>query len=312
MASYPSGAFAPASKSSGQTIQAAHVNDVQAEITAVETALLTGGLAHALIPDTTAAARALGGASTAWGIAYVKGLVLSPATELTIASGAVTVTQSDHTVDTESNAATDDLVTLTAGSGVTTGMIVVLRAENVARVVTVKASGGNLLLNGDFSLSATNRSITLKYDGTNWQEIARSVSEVVTGSWTPVLGGSGGTSGQTYSYQVGRYVKLGQLVFATFNIALTAKGTITNDVQIQGLPFALENVANMNQGTPAIWFDALGTNWITVLARASGPAASALTLSGRQSAGTGQVTLVTADITNTTVIAGSITYRTDA
>src|SRR5687767_14546097 len=33
------------------------------------------------------------------------------------------------------------------------------------------------------------------------------------GSWTPVIGGAGGTSGQTYALHLGRYIKIGKRVF---------------------------------------------------------------------------------------------------
>jgi len=48
------------------------------------------------------------------------------------------------------------------------------------------------------------------------------------GTWTPVFGGSGGTSGQTYTTQTGRYTKIGKLVTASFDCHLSAKGTITS------------------------------------------------------------------------------------
>lgn len=41
MASYPTSVFSPTTKTAGQTIQPAHINDAQAEITALETDLLT-------------------------------------------------------------------------------------------------------------------------------------------------------------------------------------------------------------------------------------------------------------------------------
>lgn len=57
------------------------------------------------------------------------------------------------------------------------------------------------------------------------------------GTWTPVLGGTGGTSGQSYASQHGEYVKIGKLVVANGTITFTDKGTLTGDLQIQGLPF---------------------------------------------------------------------------
>lgn len=48
MANYPASIYTPATKSNGQAIDASHINDIQAEVTAVETAL-KNGLAHNLI-----------------------------------------------------------------------------------------------------------------------------------------------------------------------------------------------------------------------------------------------------------------------
>lgn len=48
MADYPSTTFTPTTKNTGDTIAAAHVNALQAEVTAIEAALLNSGLAHTL------------------------------------------------------------------------------------------------------------------------------------------------------------------------------------------------------------------------------------------------------------------------
>lgn len=62
-------------------------------------------------------------------------------TELTISSGAITVTQSTHRVDTASDAATDDLATINMPANVNVAW---LKAENAGRVVTVKHGTGNI------------------------------------------------------------------------------------------------------------------------------------------------------------------------
>jgi hypothetical protein len=49
MASYPSSVKAFATRSAGNTIGSAHMNDVQSEITAIEQELVTSGLTNALI-----------------------------------------------------------------------------------------------------------------------------------------------------------------------------------------------------------------------------------------------------------------------
>ena len=92
-----------------------------------------------------------------------------PAEELTIASGVITVTGKLHTVDTESDASTDDLDTINEGR---LGQIVILRAANDGRTIVCKDGTGNLRLSGDFSLTHTEDGIVLINDGTNWIELS--------------------------------------------------------------------------------------------------------------------------------------------
>lgn len=61
------------------------------------------------------------------------------------------------------------------------------------------------------------------------------------GTFTPSLRFSGNSSGMTYSTQVGKYTKIGRLVYFVFRIALTAKGSSTGSAQVFGLPFPLAN-----------------------------------------------------------------------
>jgi hypothetical protein len=98
-------------------------------------------------------------------------LSLDTPTELTIASGAVTVTRSFHDVDTEGDAATDDLDTINGGSA---GDILTLKTVTGSRDVTVKDATGNLRLAGDFTLTSPNDTITLIKYSTVWIETSRS------------------------------------------------------------------------------------------------------------------------------------------
>lgn len=178
-ASYPSSAksFSTKTDGAGQTIFAAHVNDLQDEVVAIETALVTNGVAHVLKPS-VAGAQDLGTSSLPWGNLFANGIKLTDATTLTLATDAATVIHSYHALDTEGAAAADNCATLTAGAGVTAGFIVIVRAANVAHVVTMKDGTGNLLLNSDYDLSTTDATMMLIYDGTNWRELARSIATV--------------------------------------------------------------------------------------------------------------------------------------
>ena len=105
------------------------------------------------------------------GTTKTNALRLTAATELTIATGAITVTQSYHRIDTQADAASDDLDTINGG---TEGDILVLRAENGARDVVVKDATGNIQCAGDMTLDNVQDTIVLFYDGSNWIELCRS------------------------------------------------------------------------------------------------------------------------------------------
>jgi hypothetical protein len=95
------------------------------------------------------------------GLVQLDALVTAPMKgELVIAAdGSVIVTGAYHTVDTESDGATDDLVTITGG---TDGMIVVLQAANTARDVVIKSTG-NIVPGSDITFDDTERVVALIY-----------------------------------------------------------------------------------------------------------------------------------------------------
>lgn len=104
-------------------------------------------------------------------------------TELTIASGSVTPPARDHggvlTIDTEGNAASDALDTV-ALTNIPDGAIILLQAENAARVVTLThAAGGSgqmLLRDGaNFTFSSEAAWVAFQRRSTDLVEIARDV-----------------------------------------------------------------------------------------------------------------------------------------
>ena len=105
-------------------------------------------------------------------------LGFSSPTELTIASGVVIVTGTQksrfHNIDTEGDAAEDDLDTISGGD---VGELLLIQAENAARVVTLK-NGTYLKMNGDFALENTDDKILfICISAGIWHEIARSKRE---------------------------------------------------------------------------------------------------------------------------------------
>lgn len=94
-------------------------------------------------------------------------LELADSTTLTIASGVVTMSQNFHRIDTESAAASDDLDTITLGSGFGDGCMLVIRPANSSRTVVVKHNTGNILTPGGFDISLDDAEdmVILMYDG---------------------------------------------------------------------------------------------------------------------------------------------------
>ena len=87
------------------------------------------------------------------------------ALELTIAAGVITKSQSHHTVDTEADAATDDLDTI---NGCTEGEVFLLRPAHTDRTVVLKHGTGNIQLPGgqDYSMTTTEMAALCFYNGT--------------------------------------------------------------------------------------------------------------------------------------------------
>ena len=65
------------------------------------------------------------------------------------------------------------------------------------------------------------------------------LSDFETGTWSPTVT-SGGGSITSYS-TTANYVKVGKLVYVSFFIELTSKGTISGEARMGGLPFTVTN-----------------------------------------------------------------------
>ena len=126
----------------------------------------------------------------------ITSLTIGTETELTIATGAITVTQTRHKVDTEADAASDDLVTINGGATVN---MIVLRAEADGRTVVVKHGTGNIWLQGkaDISLDDLEDGILLFWDSTNskWFDIVSAVSAAANLTDEAPVVGDGGVKG---------------------------------------------------------------------------------------------------------------------
>ena len=118
---------------------------------------------------------------SAWeDVSAASGGGLSTATELTIATGSITKTQNYHSIDTEGDAATDDLDTISGGT--TDDMLYIFAASDV-RDVVIKNGTGNILTFGsaDITLNEDHKIVMFIYDGTNWREVSNAAAGAGTG-----------------------------------------------------------------------------------------------------------------------------------
>jgi hypothetical protein len=103
--------------------------------------------------------------------------------------------------------------------------------------------GGNSTINGTLSGGGTvaTAGFTLTVPATGTAAI------ISSDPWTPTIGFGGNAVGLTYSVQVGRYTRIGNIIIATGFVALSAKGSSTGAARIRTLPVASKNTANFLQ-----------------------------------------------------------------
>jgi hypothetical protein len=188
----------------------------------------------------------------------------------------------------------------TAASGTAGGVISYTKSLEVGKGATLALEGATSYSGTGISFPATQSASTDPNTLDDYEE----------GTWSPILGSAGATSGQTYSNQDGRYVKVGQMVLATFDLRMSAKGTLNSDILIGGLPFASRAGGYYGGGSVTNW-DALATSWIYLTMRLQNNG-TAVNLSGRATAGTSIGALQPADIGNSTILMGTIVYQASA
>ena len=139
---------------------------------------------------------------------------------------------------------------------------------------------------------------------------ANALDNYEEGTWTPILGGSGGTSGQAYSIQSGTYTKVGRMCTVSGYLTFTNKGTITSNLQLKSLPFTTANIdANIGAVTLARvegW--SLSSNHTLCLH--VGENGTAGTFTSYVGGTSGHSSLTSSEVTNTSSIIFSWTYHT--
>ena len=131
------------------------------------------------------------------------------------------------------------------------------------------------------------------------------------GTWTPVLAGTGGNSGQGYDAQKGEYTKIGNWVNCHWSLDLNTEGSFTGLITLGGFPFTYDGggigAGALGNGGVFYWQDT-GDSLI-LMSLQMGPGTSAYIWS-KTSASTNREYLGAAGLSGSTIMSGTFGYRT--
>lgn len=127
------------------------------------------------------------------------------------------------------------------------------------------------------------------------------------GTWTPVIIGDGGQSGQSYSTQSGKYVKVGDAVHCMFSLQLSNEGTFSGTyLLLSGFPFTVTAAPNPVHANNC-YFVGVGTNVISIGLQLFQGGNKAY-IWAVKSAGGSRAYLATNELANSTQLTAQFTY----
>ena len=146
--------------------------------------------------------------------------------------------------------------------------------------------------------SATNSWDDVFCDGLTFNDGTNLLATYQTGTWTPAITFNNLSVGITYTNQLGKYTRIGDIVFITFEVTLSNKGSSTGGARVTGFPFSGSSTA------PVVNLITGNVQNITI---ASGDVVifdigSVTTLNVRAYNGTTAITYQESDFTNTSRI----------
>lgn len=195
---------------------------------------------------------------------------------------------------------------------------------------TASTTQGSLILHNTTANSVTLKSsnstsaaytLTLPVDdGTSGQVLSTDGSGVTSwitasgaeyGTWTPGISFGGGSTGITYTFQSGTYVKSGRSVYYCYSFATSSKGSSTGNAKITGCPYTsntgLTQYSNSNMVGGGSGVTLTAANVLTVSTYSTG---SATTLDVGQVKENAWTPISDASWSNSSSIYGSITVTT--
>lgn len=139
---------------------------------------------------------------------------------------------------------------------------------------------------------------------------ANTLDDYEEGTWSPTLSGTGGGSGQAYTVQFGRYVKIGTHVFIHGRLTMSTRGSITGVAIITSLPFSSASTNYEGSFNVGYWNGM--TSSFVFLGLIIQPSTTQAQFWGASAAVTGLTGLVEGDLSNSTDVIFSGFYRAAA
>jgi hypothetical protein len=143
---------------------------------------------------------------------------------------------------------------LPAGAGLAAGWGAIFRNAGTAGAVLTLDPNASEQIDGAATLPLrAGDSAQIVWTGSAFRTAMRGIGHE-DGSWTPAVEGHAAAGTPTYTAQVGRYLRIGNLVTAWFDVTLSAKTGILGNIRIAGLPFAASNIAGLTQAGAVGYF----------------------------------------------------------
>lgn len=113
--------------------------------------------------------------------------------------------------------------------------------------------GNQTIVNGNLVIGTAGKGIDFSADPSAAGMTSELLDDYEEGTWTPTVEGSTSAGTGTYSGQLGRYTKIGNIVH--FSAWINVSGhTGTGDMRITGLPFTAANLPAIRAAVPAGYF----------------------------------------------------------
>lgn len=185
----------------------------------------------------------------------------------------------------KSNSTTGILQITGPAAGTTRVMTVPDANFTVARTDAAQSfTGDQTLSTGNLVIGTAGKGIDFSSDPNPGGMTSELLDDYEEGTWTATL--TDGTNNATMAATGGRYTKIGRSVFVCGNVSTSSLGSVSGDIKIGGLPFAIATFAGgsvtyatnfnitagysvvllaNNSGTelfPFVWDSTTGTTWM--------------------------------------------------